>query len=577
MSRKYDFGGYATKNDLLCTDGVIIKKNAFKDNDGMRVPLVWQHQHNDPDNVLGHAILENRDDGVYAYCYLNDTPKGEVASKLVKHGDVSQLSIWAGRLKRASNHVKHGLIREVSLVLSGANPGALIDTVISHGVNDDDDEGLEQGILRTGEPIELYHAEEDTSTRTLKEIMDTLNEEQETAVNILLGLAVEDAEDGEEEDDVEHADNTNEEGDGKLKYNLFDRGTRKAGDGEEIFHSEEFKNALSFDEIKRHGSLKESFIQHGIQDIEYLFPEATSLNTPPQFITRDMGWVGTVMSGVHKTPFSRIKSMFADLTEDEARARGYLKGTYKKEQFFTLLKRTTEAKTIYKKQKLDRDDIIDIEFDVVPWIKKEMRFMLDEEIARAILVGDGRPSDSEDKIAQDKIRPIWTDDALYTIKTTVSVPESATSDQRAKAFIRSALKSRKDYRGSGNPVLYTTEDFLTDCLLLEDAVGRIIYDSVSKLATTLRVREIVTVPVMEGLTRVREDSAEVALAGIIVNLNDYNVGADKGGSINMFEDFDIDYNQQKYLIETKISGALTRPYSAIALEFVEVEDEDEGV
>ena len=561
---KYDFSGWATKNNLKCSDGRTILKDAFKENDGQKVPLVWNHQHDDPDNVLGHALLENRDEGVYAYCAFNDTESGQQAKKLVEHGDVVSLSIYANKLKQQGGNVIHGAIREVSLVLAGANPGAFIDVVMSHG---EDSEG--DGIISMMEDISLSdgeieedtvsHAEEkkedekmaeNSKDMTIKEIIDTMTEDQKNAMYYLIGKAIE----GDDEND--------KGGDENMKHNVFDNDTENKDDV--LSHSD--MEAI-FSDAKRYGSLKDSVLAHGIDQIDYLFPEAESLNRTPEFIKRDTGWVSKVMSGVHHTPFSRIKSMFADITEDDARAKGYIKGKLKKEEVFSLLKRTTTPTTIYKKQKLDRDDVIDItDFDVVAWLKSEMRMMLDEELARAFLVGDGRLSSSDDKINEQNIRPIWKDDDLYTIKSSIEVAADATSDQKAKAFIRAIIKARKNYKGSGEPTLYTTEDMLTDCLLMEDNNGRIIYDSTAKLANMLRVKEIVTVPVMEGLTRTADEGKTMALMGIVVNLADYNVGADKGGAVNMFDDFDIDYNAQKYLIETRCSGALTKPFSAIAIE-----------
>ena len=481
---------------------------------------------------------------------------------LVQHGDVNALSIYANQLEQSGPNVMHGNIRELSLVLAGANPGAFIDSVIKHG-----EECEDEAVIFTGEEISLFHAEDEkvekmaeksaNNEKTVGEVLDSLTEEQKTVVCALIGEALDDSNgfNNDEEDS---------EGGNEMKHNVFDKEDTK-------------DNVLSHDAIntiitdaKRYGSLKESFLAHagtyGIESIDYLFPEAKSSNTPPEFIKRDMGWVQKVMNGVHHTPFSRIKSMFADITEDEARAKGYIKGKLKKEEVFSLLKRTTTPTTIYKKQKLDRDDVIDItDFDVVSWLKSEMRMMLDEEIARAILVGDGRLSSSDDKINEQNIRPIWTDDDLYTVKAMMESDMKASREDAAKDFIKTVIRSRKQYKGSGNPTLYTTEDVITECLLIEDTTGRRIYNSVNDLATTMRVKEIVTVEVMEGLTRTTS-KGDVQLQGIIVNLSDYNVGADKGGSINMFDDFDIDYNQQKYLIETRCSGALIKPFSAIAIE-----------
>ena len=585
----FDFSGWATRNDLKCSDGRIIRKDAFKGNNGQKVPLVWNHQHTDPNEVLGHAILENRDEGVYAYCKFNETESGQTAKLLVQHGDVNALSIYANQLKQQGPNVMHGNIRELSLVLAGANPGAFIESIIKHGEESD-----EEAIIFTGENVSLAHtgcgestesteqsAEEELKhadkadekkedpkmadeakkteggEKTVADVFNELTEEQKTVVYAMIGQALEDAGNGNDD---------SEGGNEEMKHNVFDTDTENQ---ENVLSHDAMQTIIG--DAKRFGSLKESFLAHaddyGITNIDYLFPEVKSLNTPPEFIKREMGWVQKVMSGVHHTPFSRIKSMFADITEDEARAKGYIKGKLKKEEVFSLLKRTTTPTTIYKKQKLDRDDVIDItDFDVVAWLKSEMRMMLDEEIARAILVGDGRLASSDDKINESNIRPIWKDEDLYNIKSTIEVDAAATPDQKAKAFIRACIKSRKNYKGSGTPTLYTTEDVLTDCLLLEDLNGRIIYDTEEKLRTALRVSAIVTVPVMEGLKRNDDEGNNLDLMGIIVNLADYNVGADKGGAINMFDDFDIDYNQQKYLIETRCSGALIKPFSAITLE-----------
>ena len=592
----YDFSGWCTKANLRCSDGRVILKDAFKSDNGQTVPLVWNHQHNDSFNVLGHALLENRDEGVYAYCKFNDTESGKNAKLLVEHGDVSALSIYANQLKQQGSNVLHGAIREVSLVLAGANPGAFIDSIIKHGEESD-----EEAIIYTGEDIMLFHSDDTNSddiishaddkeekdteekkapeteekkdvetSETIGEIFETLTEKQKDAVYAIVGQILESGNDDKED--------KNEGGNKTMKHNVFDNDERQ--EENTLSHAE--MQAIITD-AKRYGSMRESFLAHATEmskDIEqtygikgaddWLFPDAKNLNTPPEFIQRDIGWVSKVMNSVHHTPFSRIKSLFADITEDDARAKGYIKGKLKKEEVFSLLKRTTTPTTIYKKQKMDRDDIIDItDFDVIAWLKREMRMMLDEEIARAILVGDGRLSSSDDKINELNIRPIWTDEDLYTIKATVTASAGATADEKAKAFIRAIIKSRKDYKGSGNPVLYTTEDMLTDCLLLEDMNGRVIYDTEEKLRSALRVSAIVTVPVMEGLTRTDAESKTRNLMGIVVNLADYNVGADKGGAVSMFEDFDIDYNAQKYLIETRCSGALIKPYSAVAIELIQ--------
>lgn len=561
IKMKYDFSGWATRANLKCSDGRTIMRDAFKQNDGQKVPLVWNHQHDDPNEVLGHALLENREDGVYAYCSLNDTEAGKTAKLLIQHGDISALSIYANQLKQNMSNVVHGNIREVSLVLAGANPGASIQSVIQHGATMED-----EAMIYTGEELSIMHSDDpkppvekpekpekntDENGETIGDIFNTLNEKQKEVVYALIGEALE--------------NNNSEGGDNTMKHNVFDQSEEQ--NSENVLSHSEMQTII--EDGKRFGSLKESFLQHadeyGIENIEYLFPEAKSLNTPPDFIKREMGWVQTVMSGVHHTPFSRIKSMFADITEDEARARGYMKGKLKKEEVFGLLKRTTTPTTIYKKQKLDRDDVIDItDFDVVAWLKSEMRMMLEEEMARAILIGDGRLPSSDDKINEQNIRPIWKDEELYTIRGIVKGDDS---DKAALAteFIDQSVRSMTDYRGSGSPTAYMTAEMLTECLLLKDTNGKRIYSNENEVATAMRVSKIVTVPVMNNQTR-KEGSDTYTLQAIIVNLNDYNVGADKGGAINMFDDFDIDYNQQKYLIETRCSGALTKPFSAIVLE-----------
>ena len=572
----YNFCGWATKANIKCSDGRTIMKDAFKHNDGAKVPLVWNHQHDDPDNILGYAILKNRDEGVYAYGYFNDSESAKAAKTLVEHGDIDSLSIYANQLQEKMNCVTHGNIREVSLVLAGANIGAHIENVIAHSDGSSNDEEayiyageditLAEETVETEPEEELAHADntennkgetemaEETkkqgSDKTVQEVWDTLNEEQKTVVYALIGQAIEDNKSG-----------NNKEGEEEMKHNLFENDTEK----DTLKHSEAMGVILG--DAKRFGSLKESYLQHaddyGIKQIDWLFPEPKADSPIPEFIKRDTGWVAKVMAGVSHSPFSRIKSLFADITEDEARAKGYIKGKLKKEEVFSLLKRTTTPTTVYKKQKMDRDDLIDItDFDVVAFLKSEMRMMLDEELARAYLIGDGRLPSSDDKINEANIRPIYNDEDLYTIKSQVNVANGATSEVIAKAFINNVIKSRKDYKGSGNPTLFTTEDFLTDMLLIEDGIGHKIYKSVEELATALRVKEIVTVEVMEGMTGTKGGT----LMGIIVNLKDYKVGADKGGAVNMFDDFDIDYNQQKYLIETRCSGALVKPYSAIALE-----------
>lgn len=582
-----DFSGWATRNDLKCSDGRVIRRDAFKHDDGIKVPLVWNHQHNDPRNVLGHAWLENRPEGVYTYGFFNDSESGEIGKILVKHGDICALSIYANQLQQRGCDVLHGEIREVSLVHAGANPGAFIDSMLKHGEDSDD-----EAIIYTGMPLYLSHSDADKQEdkaddgekketsekkdepekkidsdeeKTVADVINSMTEEQKNVMYAMIGQAMDDQGESDPESE-DNNDNNSKGGTNTMKHNVFDKDDRQKenvlvhSDGSEV-SSEEISTI--FGDIKRYGSLKDSVLAHGIDNVDYLFPDAQTLANTPEFIQRDTGWVKKVMSGVHHTPFSRIKSIFADITEDDARAKGYFKGKLKKEEVFGLLKRTTTPTTVYKKQKMDRDDVVDItDFDVVAWLKSEMRMMLDEELARAYLIGDGRLASSDDKINEQNIRPILKDEELYTIQATVSVQSSATEDDKAREFIRTAIKARKNYKGSGQPTLYTTEDILTDCLLLTDTTGRDLYTDVAQLAKKLRVKEIVTVPVMEGVNGKNGG----ALMGIIVNLADYNVGADRGGAVNMFDDFDIDYNQQKYLIETRCSGALIKPYSAIALE-----------
>ena len=600
--KKFDFSGWATRNNLKCSDGRTILRNAFKENDGQTVPLVWNHQHNDPYNVLGHALLENRENGVYVYGTFNDTEAGRNAKKLVEHGDVSALSIYANQLKQQGGNVHHGAIREVSLVLAGANPGAFIDSVsLAHG---DGEIPEDEAIIYTGEGIMLRHADSDDEKKedkpmdktenkkvedteadddeeTVADVFDTLTDKQKTVVYALIGQALEENGGAADDDD-------DEEGGKEMKHNVFDQDDRMSGNV--LSHSDMEK---IFSDAKRLGSLRESVMQniedgyiahaidttgmttatgeqtYGFNDPSMLFPDYKSLNTPPEWLSRDMNWVKKVISGVHHTPFSRIKSVYANITEDDARARGYIKGTQKREEVFTTLKRVTDPQTIYKKQKLDRDDIIDItDFDVVAWIRSEMRVMLDEEIARAILIGDGRAADSDDKIQEAHIRPIAKDVPLFNTTVKVAAVANADGATIAKNTINAAIRARKNYKGSGNPSFYTTEDVLTEMLLIEDGFGHKLYKTETELATALRVREIITVEPMENQTITIGSglSAEtLPLIGVIVNMADYNVGADKGGEINMFDDFDIDYNQQKYLIETRISGALIKPYSALTL------------
>ena len=613
--QNYDFAGWATRVNLECSDGRIIRKNAFEHCDGLTVPLCWNHAHNNPEEILGHALLESRDEGVYAYGKFNDTDAGQNAKLLVQHGDITQLSIYANKLKQQGPNVVHGMIREVSLVIAGANPGAYIESVLMHG-----EDSYEEGSIFTGEDFEyvkpLFHADEpkkgeekmaETNNKpaegeeTVADVLKTLNEKQMKAVYALIGQIAEDAANGElkqSDDDyaIEHADdeetvedvlntfnekqktvlyaligqvleeknaaeNENEGGNANMKHNVFDNETNNT---EVLSHSE--MNEI-FADAQRCGSLKDAVLAHGITDIDLLFPDAQSIDAEPGFMKRDDDWVAKVLAGVHQSPFARVKSVFADITADEARAKGYTKGGKKVDEVFKLLKRVTNPTTVYKKQKLDRDDLLDItDFNVIPWMKGELRMMLNEELARAYLIGDGRSSVSEDKINEDCIRPIWKMEDLFTVKVAIDVTAETTAEDRAKAFITACVKSRKDYQGSGNPSMFMPEDLLTDCMLLEDKMGRVLYDTVEKLAARLRVKEIIPVPVMENQTRTAE-SFKYELGGIYVNLKDYNVGTNKGGEINMFDDFDIDYNQYKYLMETRCSGTLTKPYSAVAIEF----------
>lgn len=641
MAKNYDFSGYATRNDIFCADGRVIRKDAFKDNDGATVPLVYMHNHADPEAVLGHAVLENREDGVYAYCKFNDSEKGQHAKEAVKHGDVRCLSIWANKLKQVGSEVLHGMIREVSLVMVGANPGATIDFVMAHSDDMDsaelyanydesalvlyhsDDENTAKGEEEMSEDTKtIEHSE--TSEKTVKEVFDSFNEEQKTVVYAMIGQALEEAgaektesSDNEEvkhsdEDEIQHADedskndertvadvfnemteeqktvvyamigqalednnkpeNDDEEvehsdlgGEDSMKTNVFDKETQTTGE----FLSHDEMNSYMAEAKNSKSSLRDTILSHGIEELDIMFPDHKALNNEPQYIKRNDDWVAKVLGGVHHSPFARIKTLFADITGEQARAKGYAKGNLKVEEVFKLLKRTTNPTTIYKKQKLDRDDIIDIDWNVLPFLKGEMRMMLDEELARAILIGDGRDpvEEANDKIDEECIRPIWKMEDLFTVKVAVPVAADATADDKAKAFIKACIKSRKNYKGSGNPDMFISEDMLTDCLLIEDMNGRVIYDSVQKLASTLRVREIIAVPEMEGLTRTDKDSNTFELAGIYVNLKDYNVGTNKGGEVNFFDDFDIDYNQNKYLMETRCSGTLVKPYSAVAIEF----------
>lgn len=573
----YDFSGYATKANTKCYDGLTIAPNAFADDNGRKVPVVWNHNHSGPEYVLGHALLQNRRDGVYAYVKMNDTPSGQTALEAVRSGDIDAMSIFANGLKKAGQTVMHGVIRELSLVLAGCNPGALIDEIVAHGA-DSDGEGGEAFIYTDG-GLSLKHGldpddnplnEEDDEMakeggKTLEEVVDTMNDEQKEALYALVGMAKNDLDedddpeedDYDEEDDEDDYDDYDEEDD--VKHNVFDNDPEQGV----LRHSMDEINAAIADG-KSCGSMKDAFIAHGIEDVEWLFPEDHLLDTPPRIIDNDQSWVSKVMSGVHHIPFSRVKSMAADLTEEDARAKGYIKGNFKKEQVFSLLKRSTTPTTVYKKQKMDRDDVADITgFDVIAWLKQEMRVKLNEELARAYLIGDGRLSSSDDKINEGNIRPIYNDDDLFTIKVQVETAAGDDTATKLDKMMTAVLKARKNYKGAGNPTFYTTDDTLTDLLLLKDKIGHRLYKNEAEVAQALRVKEIVTVPQMEGMT----GKLGGEFVGIIVNLADYTVGADKGGAVNMFDDFDIDYNQQKYLIETRCSGAMTTPFGAMAIEY----------
>lgn len=604
---KYDFCGYATRNNIQCSDGRIIRKNAFKECDGTTVPLVWSHRHDEPEDVLGHALLENREDGVYAYGSFNDTAKGQNAKKLVEHGDIKSLSIYANKLKQDGLNVVHGAIREVSLVLAGANPGAYIENVqlahsdgyteileddaiiwmnqpLAHSDEIDPKESEDEENVKPdsdGEPEsedreldgqkdlkddeEIEHADE----KTIGDILDELTDEQREAVEAVIGLAIEsyvEDETADENDNEANAKHSDQEGEENMKFNVFDSETGS----ERVLSHDDMKEIL--DSAKRNGSLRDAILAHGITDVSVLFPEAKAISNQPALISRDMEWVDGVLSAVNKTPFSRVKSTAANITANEARARGYIKGNKKIEEQIVALKRVTTPQTVYKLQKMDRDDVIDItDFDVVAWLKSEMRVMLNEEIARAILVGDGRNPAAEDKIKEDNIRPIITDDEVYAIHVVVDSDEDDTEEDKAKAFIDEAIRARKDYKGSGVPVMYMSPSKLTECRLIKDGLGHRLYKTDQELADEMRVAKIVEVEVLENVKR-KEDGVTYKLEGIAVNLRDYTIGADKGGSVSFFEDFDLDYNKHEYLIETRISGALTQPKSALVFESVDTGD-----
>ena len=571
-----DFEGWATKYSTECTDGRTIMPGAFRHQDTVQVPLVWQHGHTDPENVLGHVKLEHRDEGVYGYAFFNKTPKAQHASQLLEHKDINSLSIWANQLVERSARVIHGVIREVSLVLAGANPGAVIENVsIRHsdgGVDVMDDEA----VIFLGE---LMHADGDTKTDdkaddsntddgpTIQEIYDSMTEKQKEVLHFMVGQVVEQNEADDDENSAEHSNvgnETNQEGTPDMTRNVFEQGKEDiTGTGATLSH-DDMKSIVA--DAAKNGSLKnavESYaLAHGITDIETLFPEAKALTAAPEFFGRRTEWVNSVLSGARKTPFSRIKTHWADLNFDEARAKGYIKGNMKKEEFFGTASRVTTPSTIYKKQKLDRDDIIDItDFDVVAWMKGEMRLMLDEELARAILIGDGRAVDDEDKIPEGNIRPIATDDDLFTVTVNINLGDT---DSTYVELIDALTLNRQYYRGTGLPTMYTTETTIARLLLLKDTLGRRLYNSLDEIATVLRVSAIVPVEVL---------NTRPEIVAVLVNMADYSIGADRGGQVSMFDDFDIDYNQYKYLIETRVSGALTKLKSAMVVVSVDASDE----
>lgn len=587
----YDCSGWATKANVRCYDGLVIAQDAFKECSGKVVPMVYNHDHSNVDNVIGHCLLENRPGGVYCYAKFNDTDTGKTARQCVESGDLSAFSIFANGLKKVGSTVKHGFIREVSLVLAGCNPGALIDEVVKHSADEDYEGGeafiynedglsLTHGMDPEGNPLEdLTHsadsgdavtddeatqeeakmADEKNEGKTLEQVYNSMTDEQKECCHALVGLALEEQEGGDNDDGEE---------DDTVKQNVFDKDTNATV----LKHSiEEINNVVKT--AKSHGTMKAAFedagmdsdeLAHSIDNIDWLFPEDHLLDTTPRIIDKPDDWVSVVMGAVHHIPFSRIKSMFADLTEEDARAKGYIKGNFKKEEVFGLLRRSTSPTTVYKKQKLDRDDVIDItSFDVVAWLKQEMRLKLNRELALAYLLGDGRLAASEDKIDENCIRPVFNDSDLFTIKVQCKTTGLTTVEDKYKALIKQILRSRKEYRGSGTPTLFTTEDALTEMLLLEDGIGHPLYADEAALARKLRVKNIVTIPEMEG----RKGAKGGDLVCLIVNLADYTVGADKGGAVSMFDDFDIDFNAQKYLIETRCSGALTTPFSAMAVEW----------
>ena len=599
---KYDFSGYATKVGLKCSDGRTILQDAFQDSDGKTVPLVWQHLHNDPGNILGHAVLENRKDGVYAYCSLNDSLAAKDAKEAIKHGDITALSIYANSLIEKAKNVVHGAIREVSLVIAGANPEAYIDNLaFEHGdgsiVQDES-----EAIISANSDLEFFHAEESEEEskeddKTIAEVFETFNETQKKVVYALIAnaLLTSDEEESKKESEEEKLKQTAIEGDTNMKKNVFDKTSEETAIAHDALTYDELQQVF-MDARKSQSTLKNSFLAHGfetiseayaayegnntgalkhsITDIEYLFPDAKTLTGLPAVVAPREEWVGKVFGQARHIPFSRVKTVVADITGEEARALGYVKGNEKVEEVFGLLKRTTDPQTVYKKQKLDRDDIIDItDFDVVAWLRNEMRGRLEAEIARAMLVGDGRSAASDDKIIETKIRPIATDVALYTVPVVVSPEDDTDTEPTTSELIDAIIRARKDYKGSGTPSLYIRTDLLGDMLLLKDSLGRRIYNTMEELSSALRVKEIVDVPVMDDIVNPDPLAAYSELAAILVNMADYALGADKGGAITMFDDFDIDFNQQKYLIETRVSGALTLPHSAIAFWAEAVEPE----
>lgn len=626
----YDFSGYATKNNIRCADGRVIRHDAFKENDGQIVPLVWQHVHDDPTNVLGHALLENRDDGVYAYATLNNTESGKHAREMVKNGDIVAMSIFANRLQQHGSDVIHGVIREVSLVLAGANPGALIDNIsLAHAdgsyTNIDDEAVIYSGL----EGIEYFSHADDSdekeseesddkkkegsmADKTIQDVFNTLNDEQKDAVYFLIGQTIEQNKSGKADDEsMSHADDDPDDADeddaddDRTVQDVFDELTEeqknvfyfligkalenangnadKSDGGDSMKHNvfdEAYENeadVLTHDEFtaimedaKKSNSLRDVFLAHGIENLDILFPEAKMVRPQPDIISREMSWVDKLWTQLHRSPFAHIKSAAANLTADAARARGYVKGNLKAEEVITMLSRETSPQTIYKKQALDRDDVVDItDIDVIAWLKQEMRMMLNEELCRAILVGDGRAVNSPDKIKDDRIRPVYTDSDVYTIHYPVTYDNNMTDDQKASAIVDSVLRARKNYKGSGEPTMYAPNETITDLLLAKDTIGRRLYKDMNELVAALRVKEIVEVPVMEGVQRtvtVNGTSTTYNLLALIFNPRDYTIGADKGGAVSLFDDFDIDYNKLKYLIETRCSGALTLPYSAMAVE-----------